>query len=64
LDRAAEIDAGLDFAVLASMMRSLARFADDDIPMDRVDAATVREFFRSWADDVESDAVAPSRSEE
>ena len=40
LERAAEIDHGLDLAVLASMMRTVGRFSGDEIPIatDDVDA--------------------------
>lgn len=50
LKRAAEIDLGLDLGVLASMMRTLDRFTDDELPIEAGDVAPMRAFFRDWAD--------------
>jgi hypothetical protein len=49
LARAAAIDAGFDPAVLASMLRTLARFADDDLPVPVDEAPALRAFFAAWA---------------
>jgi hypothetical protein len=46
--RAAEIDPGFDRSVLASMLGSLDRFTDSDIPSGTASAADVRAFFRHW----------------
>jgi Nucleotidyl transferase AbiEii toxin, Type IV TA system len=48
LERAAQIDAGFDLAVLAAMLGSLARFDDHDIPVPDDAVAGLREFFRQW----------------
>jgi len=52
LERAAEIDLGLDVTVLATMMRTLDRFADDELPIDADDVASMRAFFKDWADEL------------
>lgn len=38
-----------DLAVLASMRRTLARFADDDIPVPVDEVPALRAFFAAWA---------------
>lgn len=45
---AAEIDAGFDIAVFASMLRSLERFGDSDIPVPAEAVADLRSFFETW----------------
>lgn len=52
LERAAEIDLGLDVRVLAVMLRTLDRFTDEELPIDTEDVATMRAFFRDWADEL------------
>ena len=49
LARAAAVDAGFDPAVLASMLRTLARFADDNIPVPVDEVPALRAFFAAWA---------------
>lgn len=49
LARAAAVDAGFDVTILVSMLRTLARFADDDIPVAAEDVAALRDFFTRWA---------------
>jgi predicted nucleotidyltransferase component of viral defense system len=53
LERAAEVDRGFDGRVLAAMMRTLDRFADDEIATDDVPVAELRAFFAVWADDLD-----------
>lgn len=48
LRRAAEIDTGFDRAVFATMLRTLGRFTDDEIPIDSSSVATLRSFFSRW----------------
>ncbi len=48
VNRAAQIDAGFDEAVLATMIGSLGRFTDDDIPIDADTVADLRAFFDRW----------------
>ena len=50
--RAAEVDAGFDLTVLATMMGFLSRFRDDEIPVaaERVD--DVRSFFGRWQEEL------------
>jgi hypothetical protein len=49
LRRAAEIDGGFDRAVFASMLASLDRFTDPDIPVPVNSVTELRTFFRRWA---------------
>lgn len=51
---AAEIDLGFDESVLAQMMRSLGRFADDEIPVAADEVKVLRDYFHEWADELES----------
>ncbi len=53
LVRAAEIDGGFDPEVLATMMRSLARFVDDEIPTADATADAIRAYFANWADELD-----------
>ena len=49
LARAARIDAGFDPTVLASMLATLDRFTDSEIPLpDDSSAAGLREFYAAW----------------
>lgn len=49
LARAAHIDAGFDTAILADMLTTLDRLADDEIPItDGTPIAEVRAFFATW----------------
>jgi len=52
LERAAEVDLGFDHAVLATMMRSLDRFSDDELPVEPGDADAVRSYFRDWTSEL------------
>ena len=49
LQRAHEIDAGLDHQVLATYMRTLDRFTDVELPVAPADRAPMRAFFTAWA---------------
>jgi hypothetical protein len=60
LDRAAEIDRGFDTGVLAVMMRTLDRFADEEIPTDDASAAELRKFFAAWADELDQRRPGPA----
>ena len=60
LDRAADIDAGFDLGVLAAMMRTLDRFADEEIPVDGISATELREFFATWADELDRPGPPPT----
>lgn len=48
LHRAAQIDPGFDPAVLATMIGSLSRFSDDEIPIAPLEVPTLRDFFCRW----------------
>jgi hypothetical protein len=48
LERAAQIDPGFDTTILATMLGSLARFDDSDIPVPDHAVAELRQFFRHW----------------
>ena len=54
--RAAEIDLGFDPYVLADMLRTIDRFSDDELPTDGVTPQELREYFRKWANDLDSTA--------
>lgn len=49
LEQAAAVDSGLDRNVLAEMMRSLARFTDDELPIGADDVDELRAYFAEWA---------------
>ncbi|MGH3517505.1 MAG: hypothetical protein ACRDQ7_08845 [Haloechinothrix sp.] len=51
---AEDVDAGLDRAVLADMMRSLARFTDHDFPTEPERVAELRAYFTSWANELDT----------
>jgi hypothetical protein len=53
LDRATEVDLGIEPGILATMMRTLSRFTDDELPIASSQVGTVREFFRSWAEELD-----------
>lgn len=53
VERAAEVDLGLGRIRLAEMMRTIDRFTDEEIPVDRGEVGAVRAFFRGWADELE-----------
>lgn len=49
LEQAAQIDLGFDRKVLAEMMLSLDRFADNEIPMPSEAVGVLRAYFQEWA---------------
>jgi hypothetical protein len=52
LKQAASLDAGFDRTVLAQMMGTLQRFADDEIPLGHDDIARAKAFFSAWTDEL------------
>ena len=60
LHRAMQIDPGFDPAVLTTMIESLNRFNDDEIPMAPCDVAALRDFFRRWQLRLQSGHAADS----
>ena len=54
LVRASEIEASLDFAVVAQMMRTITRFSNHEIPIDHALVQDLRNFFDEWAQELES----------
>jgi hypothetical protein len=49
LSRAAQVDAGFDVRVLAGMIGTLDRFADDELPLsDGSSTAELRAFYAAW----------------
>jgi len=54
LAHATEIDNGFDRHVLASMMRSLDRFTDAELPLDGVSPAELRAYFSDWARELDA----------
>ena len=54
MQRAGEVDLGFDREVLSTMMLTLERFNDDELPMPAEMADEVRQFFRDWASELAS----------
>ncbi len=52
LARAAELDVGFDTTIFASMLRTVARFTDDDIPIPADEVPALREFFALWTSSI------------
>lgn len=52
--RASDIDLGFDRLVLATMMRTLSRFTDSEIPVDQTDVGALRQFFAEWVEALEA----------
>lgn len=52
LDTAAVVDPGFDRVVIAQMMRTIDRFADDEIPLSADAVSGVREYFAEWSEDL------------
>jgi hypothetical protein len=52
IHRAAEIDAGFDPVILSTMLGSLSRFRDDEIPIDAVRLDELRSFFEQWREEL------------
>jgi hypothetical protein len=53
LVRAAELEASLDFAVFAQMMRTISRFSDQEIPINQTLVQDLRSFFDAWAQELD-----------
>ena len=53
LARAGEVEQGLDRLVLASMIRSISRFSDDELPINPGEVSELRTFFARWADQLD-----------
>jgi hypothetical protein len=50
IELAVAVDRGFDVGVLTTMLNSLARFSDQEIPVPAdTDVSIVREFFRTWS---------------
>lgn len=47
-ERAEQLDAGFDKRILASMIGTLERFDDSDLPTSSTSVVELRDFFRSW----------------
>lgn len=54
LDRATEVDLGIEPGMLATMMKTLSRFTDVELPVEVSRVVAMREFFRSWAEELDS----------
>lgn len=52
LEQAEALDAGFDLQVLAQMMGTLGRFADDEIPLAASDVPLAKTFFGAWAEEL------------
>jgi hypothetical protein len=50
--RAGEVDLGFDREVLSTMMLTIERFNDDELPLPAEMAVEVRQFFRDWASEL------------
>jgi hypothetical protein len=53
IHRAAEVDAGFDPIVLGTMLGSLGRFRDEEIPIDPERADQLRSFFEQWQEELQ-----------
>ena len=51
---ASEVDRGFDRHIFAEMLRSLARFSDADLPAPEAHMASMRDFFATWADKLDT----------
>ena len=54
LAEAYEVDRGFDRHIFAQMLRSLARFSDADLPAPEAQMASMRDFFATWADQLDT----------
>lgn len=54
LQQAAQVDLGFDRPIFAQMLRSLARFRDQDLPTPETHIPAMREFFATWADQLDT----------
>ena len=54
MQRAGEVDLGFDRGVLSTMMLTIERFSDDELPLPAEVAAELRRFFRDWASELAS----------
>jgi len=54
LAEASEVDRGFDRHIFAQMLRSLARFNDADLPAPEAHIASMRDFFATWADQLDT----------
>jgi hypothetical protein len=52
LEQARSLDAGFDLHVLAQMMGTLGRFADDEIPLATGDVPLAKAFVSAWAEEM------------
>ncbi|WP_433558721.1 nucleotidyl transferase AbiEii/AbiGii toxin family protein [Pseudonocardia xinjiangensis] len=52
IHRAAEVDADFDPVILSTMLGSLSRFRDDEIPVDAVRLDELRSFFEQWREEL------------
>lgn len=52
LEQAQSLDPGFDRDVLAQMMGTLGRFADDEIPLSASDVPLAKAFFSVWAQEL------------
>jgi hypothetical protein len=53
LQQAALVDPGFDQTTFAQMLRSLTRFSDQDLPTPETRIPALREFFATWARELE-----------
>ena len=54
MQRAGEVDLGFDREILSTMMLTIERFNDDELPLPAQMAVEVRQFFRDWASELAS----------
>lgn len=54
LAEASEVDRGFDRRIFAEMLRSLARFSDADLPTSEALITSMRDFFATWADQLDT----------
>ena len=54
LVEASEVDRGFDRHIFAEMLRSMARFSDADLPAPEAMITSMRDFFATWADQLDT----------
>ena len=53
MEQAAQVDRGFDRPIFVQMLRSLVRFTDEDVPAPGALIPALRDFFGTWADELE-----------
>ena len=62
LEAAAQVDSGFDRTTLATMLGSLSRFNDSDIPVASDVVAELRQFFHDWQEKLLAESAGANRT--